>query len=235
VSGKIDFISIGKLRIVDFSKEYGNASSGRAILRYPQLLSVRHLRVDLNGGDGLDGGLETYNDLFNQMTHLEILELRLADAEWIYDVSKELPHLSQMLPPTSHLPMLKGLELVDFTAYQDDLIAFLRKHASTLRSLKIEDATFLPDASGLADSPQTASWIKFLEFLRADLKLQRVGFKGVLRKILHGIDCEEWDCDKRRNNTTLGIRLEQFVLYGGPFPNVDEDQHSRPWGQRIGW
>jgi hypothetical protein len=35
------------------------------------------------------------------------------------------------------------------------------------------------------------------------------------------------ETNKCRDKSTLGIRLQQFVLRGGPFPNVDEDQHSR--------
>ena len=206
----------------------------------PELLSVQKLRLSFNftGKDGLRAGVK-FLDLLAQMVHLESLEVSVGDRVWAYWKSLDRerwrqilhPILYQILPSESYFPCLKRLLLDNFVAYHTDLFSFLQRHASTLKSLCLEDATIIPWTNGQVDGAGymlEASWILFLEDVRACLTLEHVRLRGTLSNASD----QSWDCGLKRNNISLGCRLENFVLHGGPFPDpdeLDEEPSIRPW------
>jgi hypothetical protein len=143
---------------------------------------VRRLRISISQDLVFD--TDAVRGLLTRMTYLETLELELGSPG--DDDGQRLPLLSLILPPNSHLPKPKRLELAGFTTYKDDLMASLSQYSSTLGFLGLDRFTFLLYTAGRLESSQKASWVRIWQDLRVHLRLQHVRFKGVLRRILYG-------------------------------------------------
>ena len=167
---------------------------------------------------------------------LGVLELQLrypCDWHQILPGFFRYPHLSSihLLQSFTCYPALKELHLGGFFTTEEDFLAFLRRHATTLVRLSLGDLGLLP-ARKLEDptgkSPSTC-WVKILKKIHLMLNLEEVGFRGTLASAT-----QRWHCGQLRistnTRTRVGLadrpchpkslkgRVERFVVQGGECP-----------------
>jgi hypothetical protein len=137
--------------------------------------------------------------ILSEMQMLETLELGHAGPFDRYDLETEggWSMFSFLFPADAQFSRLTSLSLDYFTAREDELVGFLKRHAEVLKKLHLEDIYLVRELTG---GPH-ACWVRIIRQLPNLLQLEKVEFRGHI-----------WN----------GGRQKFRVAYPGEFPNLEE-------------
>lgn len=160
------------------------------------LRSLEELELDLSG-----------NWLDEEYTYTSAL---LEERRWNCNSPSTFP---QLFPPTLHFPKLERLSLAGVFVTEKDLLAFLKRHASKLSYLSLQDAVLCDQD----DHGTHSCWVRTLKRLQTSLNLEEMNLEGNLEN--EGTQC--WWVDDTGGPDSFKARMEDFVVQGGECPFDD--------------
>ena len=160
-----------------------------------------------------------------KMPHLESLKIRFDSTNMTMIGSLYPARLTHLISEEHTWPKLKKLELGLFETSEFQLADLLRRHASTLKDLRLRGEIEM-DAGG--------SWISLLQELKGFHMLEKVRIEGDLTTRAGPDTVEErWHIWERRFPITFSGSddpspwdLENYLLRDGPFPLTEDNMHS---------
>ena len=157
------------------------------------------------------------------------LEIRFDSTNMTMIGSLYPARLTHLISEEHTWPKLKKLELGLFETSEFQLADLLRRHASTLKDLRLR---------GEIEMDSGGSWISLLQKLKGFHMLEKVRIEGDLTTRAGPDTAEErWQIWERRFPITSIVLkdpapwdLENYLLRDGLFPLTEDNMHS--WGRR---
>ena len=184
--------------------------------------NVKNLRLDFNAGDE-----ETYGNPSYLPSRPQDLRERLGD---FVTAASKLEHLQigfqsnrSALPASlenivreHHWPSLKSINLTMIGTFEDDLVSFCSRHASTLKSVHLTSVMIWKRQG-------EAGWYAALDRIRKVLTLDTIVLEGLLGSATEDPDFDEdpWEEDAELAWSKVARILEQWFLRALPGADME--------------
>jgi hypothetical protein len=210
------------------------------------LASVRHLRLCLQNADPHG---PTIHDAYRQLgyclnhpvrNNLQSLEIVFRPSNlWLEeleqnDMAEAVLYPAYLFNSKCHYPALRKLQISTYYTYEHDLLDFLARSSSTLRSLTFEHICLLAEHQDLLPAANTnstlvpsawigrpsACWVKVMKFLQSDMNLKHVSFLGTLVSSAQRWICQDQDSAHREWKDSFDQVSDRGQLRGilGSYP-----------------
>ena len=185
--------------------------------------NVKNLRLDFNAGDeetygnpwytpsrpqDLKKGLGDFVTAASRLEHLQI-SFQSDESEW--------PANLENIVGEHHWPSLKSINLKSIGTYEDDLVSFCSRHASTLKSVHLTNVV-------ICKRKGEGDWYAALNRMRKVLTLDTIVLDDILGPLSWDPDNEvdpSEDEDAKRSWSELDRIVEQWFLRARPGADME--------------
>ena len=178
---------------------------------------IRHLRLECHLLSGYRWRFNSHRGLaiaIRSATCLATLEI--TSRHYLIDLSEIFPTSATNC---CSWPNLAHLKLDGFRTLEESLRALLITHASTLKSLVLNDLAFVPKAFDKDGPPSISLWISLIHFLQQSLDLEKVSLMGAERTRCLGSRVYAGP-DWISNFSPVIKRLEKYIIHRGEYPQA---------------